>query len=346
MAIDDTYILLMFMYVVTGQFEMPDIFSAMIMRDLAKIPDKAGEDDHHSKKHEKIISKHHTNKVDAIAKGHFAGAVLTNPKGWLNDKFTSLDMSRLCTNCRIIDALNLTGISFKKACLLFVHTSRQMGQLLKDRCSRRLAKPHEREKWDKALRKYDAEHRKKEHELSFIMGRTEFSILMEALYCMMPKRLFGGVLDMCVKLLAKLGQGHQPKISHAYTCPVSSLFADGLSPKGSARSTPMHSGRSTPRRQGSKTMRMGSKKSSLISQMSKCPSLVSSGRSTPVSPMPPKTSRAKNSSFLQLPEGSAPPSRSQSKESSKSSRRNKFLSTPSSLYSSDRSAPPSRRQST
>lgn len=147
---------------------------------------------------------------------------------------------------------------------------------------------------------------------------------------------------MCVKLLAKLGQGHQPKISHAYTCPVSSLFADGLSPRGSPRSTPMHSGRSTPRRQGSKTMRMGSKKSSLISQMSKCPSLVSSGRSTPVSPMPSKTFRGKTS-FLQLPEGSAPPSRSQSKESSKPPRRNKSLPIPSSLYSSDRSAPSPRR---
>lgn len=233
MGIDDTYILIMFQYVTTGHFEMPDLFAAMLMKELSnKRPNgftvEAEVAAHFQKNHAYDRQRHpHTHqshhsptqrsrfrndkdRVKAVAKGQFIGAVISSVQEVqeiLDLQFTSVDLSRLCITCELIDVHLKKGIGFSRAAELFTQTVRHMSSIMKERFSMRPVVVMDRDKWSHALHRYDAHNFHGEavkHEVNFAVGRTEFSVIIEALLCVMPKNLFHGVLDMCVKLLSRV----------------------------------------------------------------------------------------------------------------------------------------------
>merc|ERR1719454_378335 len=85
-----------------------------------------------------------------------------------------------------------------------MQAAKHMMKLMKHRIAKRPPVAANKEKWDHVLRKYDVELLPGEHtrlDVAFILGRTEMSMVMEGLFLCMPKYIFGGVLDMCVRMI-------------------------------------------------------------------------------------------------------------------------------------------------
>jgi len=215
MGIDEQYILGTFMYLCVGTFEMTDLFAALVMKEMGKKQKWKGKKNTHgtdlqeSLKRENSCTKKKKREKAAKSPAPFEGCAVEDIQNLLNQKFSNVDFSRMCYNCQILDPRN--GISYSRLGETFLQTARHMGKLMKDRVAKRPILHKEEDRWEEMMMKYDTPSflfdgvdQDKTIALCFTIGRSEFSVLMEALYGILPKTWFGGPLDMCLKLLLKI----------------------------------------------------------------------------------------------------------------------------------------------
>jgi len=207
MAIDEHYILGTFMYLCTGTFEMTDLFAALVMKEMGKKHKWKGKKKEEEENHPK--RKKAKEKAKSKDESTFEGCAVEDIQNLLSQKFSNVDFSRMCYNCEVLDIRH--GVTYSRCGETFLQTVKHMGKLMKDRVAKRPILHKDEAKWEDMMMKYDTPSFLLDGSLDdkniaccFTIGRSEFCILVEALYGILPKSWFGGPLDMCLKLVLKI----------------------------------------------------------------------------------------------------------------------------------------------